>query len=846
MSGTFGNTLMTEEYSIKVYKNLENEFNQLGLHRPMCFERYEIGTELAYDITTVGSASEAKVHLTIKKFVGGGFAGQVYQVEIADIDPATGPIDSLEVGGVYAMKILIPPSSFSLLFRNVLYWVGFQGPFQLQVNPAAARSGALWQKFIRRATKIQFGTESAVVDIHATFVDKTLGSCGELSEWVEGRTWRLEVDDHLDVLKRWVKGKHTDPQNLGSPEYRAKLEFMRQFVELLHQMGAHEFARQYEWSTWKSQPNCLKRSGTEDSPSRGLTAVDFRAGLALLPFLPMSPGDFKLIATGLLRGSLVQFDRGNIKKLGQYIDSHRENFAGMERNLEELEGAEQIYRNSVPDITHNHVRLLYSPTLWSTMLKSAITGWRVRGIINRPCRDQLQKSTALTLLFFFLGLIPLVGRFFRRIWGQPFWRSHYRMILTSASYLRRSVRGKFIEKIINWHRAGRLDNNRAPMVCKQIWRCGYHWPLSLLPVGIHKLVTDWQFAKERLDYYLLRPVRLYFNNELREQWLRDMVAEGKEKHLLNDEDAGVILSQIDEPYIQKYLKSLAVHVCTLPVTQVVSVMVAIIYVLANPDMPRAQAYAIGLGIIALFQVVPISPGSLVRGLYVLYLVIKERNFKDYNIAVFLGFFKYIGYLAFPIQMTYRYPALARFMAGHWATEAVHVVPVFGERGALLEHKIFNLFYNWPLTIRRRMRKRSDMRAAMPPRYWHIVLCAIAGTGIFTIIDLIYLKKLGDLPSIKIIWGFAVIIPLLIGIVSTSGAGGAPLWKRIAGAALCGAAAGVFSAIVSGLLGTHDTIVVSAIAINCIWRSFVFTLVSVIGVLVTEINMPEPQKMTNDS
>ena len=95
---------MTEEYSLEVYKNLENEFNQLALHRPMCFERYEIGTELAYDITTVGSALETKVRLIIKKFVGGGFAGQVYQVEITDIDPATGTIDSLKVGGVYAMK----------------------------------------------------------------------------------------------------------------------------------------------------------------------------------------------------------------------------------------------------------------------------------------------------------------------------------------------------------------------------------------------------------------------------------------------------------------------------------------------------------------------------------------------------------------------------------------------------------------------------------------------------------------------------------------------------------------------------------------------------------------------
>ena len=441
-------------------------------------------------------------------------------------------------------------------------------------------------------------------------------------------------------------------------------------------------------------------------------------------------------------------------------------------------------------------------------------------------------------------MIPLIGRFFRRIWGQPFWRTHYHRMLTSSNYLRRTVRGKFIEKIINWHRDGRLDDIRAPAVANQIWRCIYHWPLSLLPVGMHKLLTDWQFARERLAYYLLRPVRLYFNNDLREQWLRDMVTEGKEKHLLSGEDADVILSQIDEPYIQKYLKSLAVHVCTLPVTQVVSLIVAIIYVLANPDMPRAQAYAIGLGIIALFQVVPISPGSLVRGLYVLYLVIKERNFRDYNIAVFLGFFKYIGYLAFPIQMTYRYPALARFMAGHWATEAVHVVPVFGERGALLEHKIFNLFYNWPLTIRRRMQKRSEIRQSMQPRYWHILLCLIIGTGIFTIIDWQYLDKFGELPALKTTWGFAIIVPLLIGSVVTLGAGGAPLWKRIAGGALSGIAVGVLSAVISGLFGTNDPVATSAIAITGVWRPFVFSISAVLGVALTEVKMPEPRGMTN--
>ena len=831
---------MDIDYSVEVHRQLEKEFENAALHRPMHLERYEAGTLLTYEMTGVAQAKRSKVHLVVDKFVGGGFAGQVYRVKILDIESGEDAIEGLEVGGIYAIKILIPPSNFSRLFRNVLYWIGFQGPFQLQVNPFAARSGALWQKFIRRGARIKFGRESSVVDIYATFVDEKLGSCGELSEWVEGRTWRLEVDDRLDSLKRWIKGRQVDPENLGSPEYRAKYEFMHQFVEHLHQMGAHEFARQYEWSTWKSQPNCLQRTRTKNSTSEELTAVDFRAGLALLPFLPMSPGDFKLIVSGLSRGSLVQFDRGDITKLKAYITAHKDEFSGMDDMLAELESAEEVYRNSIPDITHHHIRLLYSPKLWSTILKSAVAGWRIRNLIDNQSRQKLQTSPVSTLLFALLGLIPFIGRFFRRIWGQPIWRIHYRKILTSRDYFRRALRAKFIEKIIGWHRAGRVDDQKALGLVNQMWRCSYHWSVSWLPAGIHHFITDRQYAKERLDYILLRPVRLYFNQALREQWLRDMITEGKDKHLLNDEDAGVILSQINEPYIQKYLKSLAVHVCTLPVTQVVSVLVAIIYVVMHPEMPRTQAYAIGIGIIALFQVVPISPGSLVRGLYVLYLVIREKNFKDYNIAVFLGFFKYIGYLAFPIQMTYRYPALARFMAGHWATEAVHVVPVFGERGALLEHKIFNLFYNWPLTLRNRIQKRWQLRATIPPRYWHIGLCMVAGVAIFVSADLYYLNKFGELPPLKEVWFFSLIVPLLCGAAVTLGAGGAVIWNRVIGAAICAAAVGVFSTLISAVLGAGDAIGFSDIAVVCLWRIFVFTILSVAGLLFTEIKLPEPE------
>ena len=831
---------MEKDNKVDIYRKLEKQFQDTSLYRPMKIERYEAGTELEYDVKGLTRAAEGRVRLYVDKFVGGGFAGQVYRVKALKVVSENGSFQDLHEGGMYAMKILIPPSGFSLIFRNILYWIGFQGPFQLQVNPAAARAGALWQKFIRRGAKIRFGDETSVVDIHATFVDSDLGSCGELSEWVEGRTWRLEVDERLDLLKCWFKGKDVDAAQLGSPEYRAKYTFMRDFVALLHQMGAHEFARQYEWSTCKSQPNCLKRNHADENPSSELVAVDFRAGLALLPFLPMSPGDFKLIVQGLGRKSLVQFDRGSIETLAQFVCAHDDEFVDMSPMLEELKASEQVYRNSVPDITHNHLRLIYSPRLWSTMLRSAVTGWSVRSLIDSRWHARLHRSFSLTLLFALLGVIPFMGRFFRRIWGQAYWRKHYKTMLTSWGYLCRAIRAKAIEKAISWHRSERLDSKKALKLAQHPWPVLYHLPLSLLPAGLHKIFTDWSHAKERLDYYLRRPIRLYFNNELREQWLRDMVTEGQEKHLLSDEDAGVILRQIKEPFIQKYLKSLAVHVCTLPVTQVVSVIVAIIYYVTHPELPPATALLHGAAIIAAFQVVPISPGSLVRGLYVVYLVIRERNFKDYNIALFLGFFKYIGYLAFPIQMTYRYPTLARFMAGHWATEAVHAVPVFGERGALLEHSIFNLFYNWPLTIRRRLRKRSEWRATLPPRYWHVLLCALAGSAIFVMVDFIYYTHYAELPGLRAVWFIVLAIPLICGSVVTLGAAGASLGNRIISATACGALIGVLYGVLAPVLVNNVHIEPSDIAINCVWRIFVFTILSIIGVLLTELKLPEPE------
>lgn len=817
-----------------LYNNLISKFNTLKLHRKMRTGCYEPDTILDFKIRSVITSNDTQVKLKIVKFVGGGFAGQVYQIKIIEIsNPEAAP--EINVDQLYAMKILIPPSGFSRLFRDFLYWLGFQGPFQLQVNPTASRAGALWQKFIRRSAGIVMGSEQSVVDIYDTFIDHNLGSCGEISEWIEGRTWLLEVNDKTNFLYKWLRGGKVSKKNLQSPEFRTKYHFMKDFVDMLHQIGAPEFARQYEWSTLKSQPNCLKRNDADAEPYNGLTAVDFRAGLALLPLLPMSPGDFKLIFKGLLRGSLVQFDRGNLKKLKSFIDDHPEQFSDLQKSFSELQYADHIYRNSTLDITHNHLRIFFSSFLWKNILNSAREAWNVQNLIDDKTYDFLQNKSFLTFLLYVINFLPFLGKNIIKFTGHKEWRTHYIKILTSFFYMKKAVKGLLFEILIRWHKQGRINDNKLKRFSAATSKMIPHYPLSILPAKLHYFLSDKGYFKERMYYLFIRPVKLYFDNQLREDWLRDMLLEGRKKNMLSNDDFQIIENQINEPYIQKYLKSLAVHICTVPVTQVVSVMIALIYVFTHPEMPRTQAWGIGVGIIALFQIIPISPGSLVRGLYVVYLVIKERDFKNYNIAVFLGFFKYIGYLAFPIQMTYRYPALARFMAGHWATEAIHIIPVFGESGALLEHWVFDLFYNWPLTIRRQMNSRAQIRSSQKSRYWHCFYIFLLFAAVLGGYDYLFSYSNLPIPSLKKMWWAILLIPSLTGIFVTIGAKGAKITNRILAATITSVAIGLASAYFSYQFNPQIHLISEAV-----WSLFLFGILSTISAVLTEINLGEPR------
>jgi len=687
------------EYSRELCSRLFQAANPPALKIRHRVVRYEVGDELRIDLKCVHPAIDGTGTLVIDKFLGGGFAGQVYRCRLSELSLPEGvAIDGLEADKLYAVKIIIPPSAFSHWFRNTIYWLAFQGPFSSQVNYGACRSGLLLQKLVRRAASIQFGRETAIKDAYASFWDSNLNAYGEITEWIEGRMWHLEADEELKGRTNW---KTIALNETGSPEFIAKRRFMNDMVELMHSMGAPEFARQYEWWTAKSQPNSMKRTDLPncDGPGDGLCAIDFRAGLALLPWLPMSPGDIKLIFDGLFkRKTLVQFDRCNTKKMQAFFETHSELFANMQPAIDEFFEQDRAYRRSLPDITHHGLRVLFDRALQKDIRAGLVEGYLAADLIDAAFAEKLNKGGLRFPMFHLLGILPILGKMIRKRWGSTVYRQHVFGILTNAGYRRTALSAYAADTLIAWHRAGRTDEQHVEFLAERPWTfLAERFSIGLLPVVFHRVALRpariWQRIVD--GYRFLK--NFITSPEFREQWFLNEIAEGEKDGMLSSEERELLEGVVKDPFIVKYLKCVGVHFATVPITQIVSVLVGGIWagwLLANGHSWKAAGAAFG-GTVALFQVIPISPGSICRGLFVVYLMIKERNLRDYLIAAPVSFLKYVGYLAFPLQMTTTYPQLARFMASRWATNMVHIIPVFGERGALFEHWVFDTFFNRP-------------------------------------------------------------------------------------------------------------------------------------------------------
>jgi hypothetical protein len=715
------------KYSKELCKTLFNAANDPQLKTGHRRTRYEAGEELTVGIRGVHPAVEGSATMVIDRFLGGGFAGQVYRVRLTALDlPEGAGIEGLETGRLYAVKIIVPPSAFSKRFRNAIYWLAFQGPFSAQVNYGACRSGLILQKLVRRAAKLRFGRESAVKDAYASFWDESLHAYGEITEWVEGRMWLLEADDELTGRKNW----RTVPlHETNSPEYIAKRRFMAELVELMHDMGAPEFARQYEWWTMKSQPNAMKRTDLPDAagPADGLCAIDFRAGLALLPFLPMSPADIKLIWNGLFkRRTPVQFDRCDIDQMKRFFEAHSDLFADLQPAVEAFFEQDRAYRRSLPDVTHHGWRLLTESTLRQDVRRGLIEGYRADELADAEFAGKLAGGGLRFTVFYLIGAIPLLGKMIRKRWGNRAYREHLAGILTRADYRRAALRAHAAAGLTGWHRAGRTDEAHAGFLLDHpaVFLLE-RFTLGLLPVVLHRVALRPSRILIRLQAGWLFLKNFMVSPGFREQWFLNEIRAGEKEGMLTAAERAHLESVVRDPFIVRYLKCLGVHFATVPVTQLFSVIIGAVWagwLLANGHSGAEALGAFGLTV-AVFQITPISPGSLCRGGFVVYLMIRERNVRDYLIAAPVSFLKYVGYLAFPLQMTTTYPQLARFMASRWATNMVHVVPVFGEKGALLEHWVFDTFFNRP----QKMAKWAAPRMNWLLSGWMIVGLIFCGT-----------------------------------------------------------------------------------------------------------------------
>lgn len=206
----------------------------------------------------------------------------------------------------------------------------------------------------------------------------------------------------------------------------------------------------------------------------------------------------------------------------------------------------------------------------------------------------------------------------------------------------------------------------------------------------------------------LEPVRRLTDPERRTAWLLQQARAGREEGMLTPDEAQRIEEQAHDPLIQLYLKCLAVHLCLLPTTNVVVIAGGFAYALAH-HLSFAEGMRMVVLALAFFAVFPASPGSLARGLYVLAVVLRRRRLRHFRVALACSFWRYVGYSAFPLQMVTTFPALARFLAARAATHMARHVPRWGRRGGLLEYRVFDLWFNLPLSVGQWWRTRRGAR-----------------------------------------------------------------------------------------------------------------------------------------
>ncbi|MFZ0547756.1 MAG: hypothetical protein WAM60_20075, partial [Candidatus Promineifilaceae bacterium] len=494
---------------------------------------YYAGEKITAVVNSLDGRSPQETCFTIAHSPGSGFAGQVYCAQ-----PEGGT-------DLVAIKVLRPASIWKERFRDALFRLSFQAAFAPRLTEEAVRAGLIWQTLLRIGAGIEWGTPTAVVQPLGYYWDEELRSFAEIHQWIDGRSSRYSADEQL--VGRLFDHAATMPNG----EMSRQRHFMSRMTRLCYQMGAVGLARQYEWYTFVSQANVLHCQTLEPGQSE-FVAVDFRPGLAVPFFLPLSPHHLHIIIQGLRRGILRHFDEVDMARLDRYTADHAGQFEPVQTLIEQLQEDEARYRDGLPDLWQHPTHLR------ERRVKTAVIAtWHQSGLIADDQLPQLTERTTLFYLYFLLDHMPVLGHFLLRLWGNHRYRQHWQRMIRERDY-RKEVTAVIRDRdLVEWLQTGRVTTAVIPKLARSMPR---YWRdkliLSWLPAPIQRLLTSRAALLEWLYSRLLFPLRLLFQPEQRQKWLHHIISVQVKNGVVSRSDETRFREQIYEPLMHGYLRDL--------------------------------------------------------------------------------------------------------------------------------------------------------------------------------------------------------------------------------------------------------------------------------------------------
>lgn len=555
--------------------------------------------------------------------LGEGYAGQVYKV-----------LDQ-ETETPYALKILRPESNVKEHARNVLFRGAFGADFAPAINEPAVRHGLIWQTLFKRGAKVLFDNEAMIPTPKGyTFIPE-FNAFAELHEFIEGKT-ALPGDKRKNQRKR---------------------QFMDNAVSLATQMGAYQVARQYEWWTMLAGANVMER---EDE---SLVAVDWRSGIALPFFIPLSPGDIPIIINNLKKGHFVNFDYADFTTLDQFVKAHEEAFTDLLPFVAELKNLDQQYRQTMQQATVQFLQEEYS--------------------LDPEIANNLVKSKNVYRAYMFNDTLP-GGALLHQLLYSSVYQEHLQKMITDKQYRDSWLSLGKDEDLKNWQRTDRITPNKADELTQKQWLYMLHKIFfSHMPRVIQKATDNQEL--QNIAKELTLPIRISRDPKLQVEWMHGLIDEGIQLKLIDTSQAEKLKLQATDEQMRKYIVELA---AVIPLIEAITFPVSAtgVYILTGDPVLAAAIFAS-----------PISPPGVARGVYVATRLAQEvpkaRRDKNYRLVAArtagtaIAPISKIGTLFVAAQMAISHAEMANFLASYFGIKVARKIPVYGVGGGTLEHYV---------------------------------------------------------------------------------------------------------------------------------------------------------------